>query len=65
MELKKAGANGVIASINTGMDEFGLEIGKVRQLLLEVMGPVSMLEGLMALFPSYMRKFPGSFMCIA
>ena len=45
VELKNADANGVIASINTGMVEFGWKIGKVKQLPLEVMGLVYMLEG--------------------
>ena len=66
VELIKADANCVIASINTGLVEFGLEnVEKSNSCLLEVMGPVYMLEGLMALLLSYMWKFPGSLVCIA
>ena len=57
VELKKADANGVIASINTGM--LAWKIGKVKQLPSEVY----MLEGTLLL--SYMWKFPGSLVCIA
>lgn len=44
---------------------FAWKIGKVKQLSLEVMGLVYMLEGLMELLPSYVWKFLGSLVCIA
>ena len=64
VELKNADANGVIASINTGMVEFGLENWKSQTVALEVMGLVYMLEGLMELLLSYVWKFPFSLVCI-
>ena len=65
VELKNADANGIIASINTGTVEFGLRIGKVKHVPLEVMWQVCMLEGLMELLLSYVWKFPHSLVCIA